>query len=163
MVFGVQQMSKPLRVLFICAGNICRSPALKGILESIFKQRNVPAYIESCGLHSFFLGSFPDKKMQSVAKAHGLFLDNQAKLFEDTYFDQFDWIFCATQEILESIQHMAHQKEFLSKLYLATHFSKTHEGQDIPDPYFEGDQGFNSVWEMMEEACQGIADALPFS
>ena len=54
-------------------------------------------------------------------------------------------------------------KEFLSKLYLATHFSKTHEGQDIPDPYFEGDQGFENIWKVMEEACQGIADALPIS
>ena len=133
---------------------------MQGILEHLLKQHHITAYVESCGLHSSFLGASPNERMQEVAQTHGISLENRAKLFEDSYFDQFDWIFCVTKEILESVKHMAHQKEFLSKLYLATHFSKKYLNQDIPDPYFGGSHDFAGVWTMMEEACQGIFEAL---
>ena len=149
-------MSKLNSFLFVCAGNICRSPSLKGILEHQLQQKRILAHIESCGLYASFLGSPPDQRMQEVAKAHGLKLENRAKLFEASFFDEFDAIFCVTEEILEAVAARAHQKEFLDKLYLATHFSKNHRDQDIPDPYYGGPKGFESVWSLMEEACEGI-------
>ncbi|NGX51422.1 MAG: putative low molecular weight protein-tyrosine-phosphatase AmsI, partial [Chlamydiae bacterium] len=89
-------MSKPSSLLIVCAGNICRSPAMKGILEHLLSERKIPAHVESCGLHAAFLGSSPDQRMQKVANTRGLTLENQAKVFEESYFDQFDAIFCVT-------------------------------------------------------------------
>ena len=96
--------------------------------------------------------------MQKVANTRGLTLENQAKVFEESYFDQFDAIFCVTREILEAVQSMAHGQKNLDKLCLATHFSKKHQNQDIPDPYFSGPHGFEMIWEIMEDSCQGIID-----
>lgn len=157
---AVQPTLNPLSILFVCAGNICRSPALQAILQQQLHARGITAYVESCGLHSSFIGSDPDTRMQAVAKQHGIILENHAKLFEDSFFEQFDWIFCATQDILESVKHMAHQKEFLSKIHLATHFAPAYYEEDIPDPYFREVNGFEDVWEMMVTCSQGIIDAL---
>lgn len=96
--------------------------------------------------------------MQEVAQTHGITLNNKAKVFEESFFDQFDAIFCVTQGILEAVQAMAHTKENLDKLFLATHFSKSHKGEDITDPYFGGKDGFEVIWEVMVESCQGIVD-----
>lgn len=131
---------------------------MQGILDHLLKQKKIPAYVESCGLHTTFLGYPPDKRMQEVAKSHGITLENKAKIFEESFFDQFDAIFCVAQGILETVQTMAHTKENLDKIYLATHFSKSHKGEDIPDPYFGGKHGFEMIWGMMEESCKGIVD-----
>jgi len=151
-------MSKPSSFLFVCLGNICRSPAMKGILEHRLEERKIPAYVESCGLHGLFLGSPPDQRMQKEAKNHGITLSNHSKLFEISFFDQFDLIFCATQAVLSALKAMASTAEHQKKLFLMSHFSKAHHGDDIFDPYHYGDDGFEKVWEVMDECCMGIID-----
>jgi len=144
--------------LFVCMGNICRSPALKGMLEHLLKERGITAYVESCGLHATFLGNPPDRRMQEVAHKHGVTLQNQAKIFESAYFDQFDAIFCVTAEVLSSIRSMAHSSEHHRKVLMATHYSKLHPDDPIPDPYFNASDGFETVWSIVEDACKGILD-----
>ncbi|WP_316357797.1 low molecular weight protein-tyrosine-phosphatase [Candidatus Neptunichlamydia sp. REUL1] len=144
--------------LFVCVGNICRSPALKGMLEHLLKERGITAYVKSCGLHATFLGNPPDRRMQEVAHKHGVILQNQAKIFESAYFDQFDAIFCVTAEVLSSIRSMAHSSEHHRKVLMATHYSKLHPDDPIPDPYFNASDGFETVWSIVEDACKGILD-----
>ena len=145
-------------ILFVCVGNICRSPALKGVLEHLLKKKDIAAYVESCGLQATFLGNSPDRRMQDVAEKHGVALENKAKIFEMSYFDQFDAIFCVTEEVLNAVQHMAHTSVHRQKVYLATHFSKLYKDEPIPDPYYNGDEGFKYVWSIIEDSCQGILD-----
>lgn len=147
-------------LLFVCLGNICRSPALKGVMEHLLEEKGIEGYVESCGLHTTFLGNPPDRRMQEVAQKHGITLENRAKIFEASYFDQFDAIFCVTHDVLKAVQAMAHTKEHQQKIYLATHFSEKFKGEEIPDPYFGGEKGFENLWEMVEESCQGILKSL---
>lgn len=142
--------------LFVCVGNICRSPALMGRLEHLLKEKGVKAYVESCGLHGSFLGSDPDRRMQEVAAKRGIALKNKAKLFEESFFDQFDVIFCVTKDVLSAILAMAHTQEHKNKVHMATHYSHKYKDQSIPDPFFQEGKGFEHVWEMVDDACQGI-------
>ena len=144
--------------LFVCVGNICRSPALKGMLEHLLKEKGITAYVESCGLHATFLGNPPDRRMQEVAQKHGVTLQNQAKIFESAYFDQFDAIFCVTADVLSAIRSMAHSSEHHRKVMMATHYSELYQGDPIPDPYFNASDGFETVWSIVEDACKGILD-----
>ena len=143
--------------LFVCVGNICRSPALEGMLEHLLREKGRAAYVESCGLHATFLGNPPDRRMQEVAQKHGVTLKNQAKIFESAFFDQFDAIFCVTADVLSAIRSMAHSPEHHKKILMATHYSKLHCDDPIPDPYFNAD-GFENVWTIVEDACRGIIE-----
>lgn len=144
--------------LFVCVGNICRSPALEGMLEHLLREKGITAYVESCGLHATFLGNPPDRRMQDVAQKHGVTLQNQAKIFESAFFDQFDAIFCVTADVLSAIRSMAHSPEHHKKILMATHYSKLHCDDPIPDPYFNAADGFENVWTIVDDACRGIID-----
>lgn len=158
MVSGVQLMSKKKipSLLFVCSGNICRSPALKGMMEHLLKEKGIHAYIESCGLHATFLGNPPDRRMQVAGESYGITLHDRAKLFEASFFDQFDAIFCVTEDVRAAVKAMAHTKEHQSKIFIASHFSEKYKDEEIPDPYFGGQKSFKHVWERVEDACKGI-------
>lgn len=94
--------------------------------------------------------------MQEVANSHGITLDNQAKIFEESYFDQFDMIFCVTKDILSAVKAMAHTKEHRKKVFMATHFSSKYKDEEIPDPYFGNKKGLELLWKMIEDSCEGI-------
>lgn len=147
-------------LLFVCVGNICRSPALKGMMEHLLKEKGIRADVESCGLHATFLGSPPDRRMVEGANKRGITLNNRAKMFKTYYFDRFDAIFCVTHDVLKAIQSMAHTSAHQKKIYLATAFSEKFKGEEMPDPYFGREKGFDLAWEMIEESCQGILKAL---
>ncbi|WP_420420558.1 low molecular weight phosphotyrosine protein phosphatase [Simkania sp.] len=115
-------------------------------------------YIDSCGLHSSFLGSAPDARMQRVAKEKGITFTHQAKMFEPAFFDTFQAIFGVTEEIVSHLRSLAHTPEEKAKVHLATTFSENFKGMDIPDPYYLGAQGFEKIWEIIEDACNGIFD-----
>ena len=144
------------RFLFVCSGNICRSPALQGVLEHLLAEKGTDAYVDSCGTHGTFLGNSPDRRMQEVANANGVTLKTRAKVFERANFDQFDYIFCVNEETMQAVQAMATSEQEENKVMLATQFSKNYHNLPIPDPYFGGEEGFNEVWNFVEDACRGI-------
>lgn len=154
---------KMINLLFVCIGNICRSPALKGMMEHLLNEKGIKGYVESCGLYATFLGKSPDRRMQEGGVKRGIILENRAKIFESSYFDQFDAIFCVTNDVLKTVQAMAHTQDHQKKIHLATAFSEKFQGEEIPDPYFRGEKGFEHVWEMIEDSCQGILKSLKLS
>lgn len=145
-------------ILFVCLGNICRSPALQGYLEHLLEESkmNDRFFVDSCGVTSSFLGASPDKQMYQTAYSAGIVLTHRAKLFEEAYFDQFDYIFAVDRVVLSELQLFAHRKTDLQKLYLATHFSDKYKDQDIPDPYHRSIASFELVWEMVQDSAKGI-------
>lgn len=161
MVSGVQLMSKKMpSILFVCVGNICRSPALKGMMEHLLKEKGIHADIESCGLRSFFLGNPPDRRVQSVFESHRIPLHDHAKMFEASFFDRFDMIFCVTKDVLSGLKAMAHTKEHQNKIFLASRFSKKYKDQELPDPYFGGKDAFEFLWDRVDDACRGIIECF---
>lgn len=131
-----------------------------GYMNHLINERRLgeKVYVDSCGLTASFLGSAPDQRMKQVGKQKGILFDHQAKVFESTFFETFDAIFGVTKDINTHLQSLAYTNEARAKIHLATDFSQKYKGDDIPDPYYLGDQGFEKIWEMIEDSCLGIYD-----
>ncbi|MEM8727922.1 MAG: low molecular weight protein-tyrosine-phosphatase [Chlamydiota bacterium] len=149
-------MSKIPSILFVCSGNICRSPALKEMMKHLLREKGIDAYVESCGLHTLFPGRSPDKRMQTVGKSYGIALHDRSKPFEADFFNRFDVIFCVTGDIRIAVKAMARTEKDRNKVFIASHFSKKHKDEEIPDPYVGGEKSFEAVWNRVADACRGI-------
>ena len=156
MVSDVQQMLKPNKFLFVCAENVCRSPAMEAILKHIFQQKKISVEVESCGIYDHYLGENPDRIMQKLLKEHGIIMVNKAKLFDKSHFDEFDLILCATNSILKFLKGQVQKKEHINKILLATQFSSLYHCQDVPDPPGDSKEEYQKSWEIMHEACQSL-------
>jgi protein-tyrosine phosphatase len=141
-------------VMFVCLGNICRSPAAEGILRDMSSDINVA----SCGLGSWHVGELPDGRMREVSKSRGIILNSRAQAFQESFFNDYDYIFAADQDVLQELKHRAVDSGYLGDVFLFTHFSKSYKGQDIPDPYYGGHENFEYVLDMLADCCRGIID-----
>jgi protein-tyrosine phosphatase len=145
-------------VLFVCLGNICRSPAGEGILTAFAKEQGFSSelHIESCGIGAWHIGEFPDSRMRQAAEVRGYSLLSRAQQFDLFFFEKFDYIMASDQNILQELTLLARSEEDKKKLYLMTAFSSNYSQDDIPDPYYGGKDGFERVIDMLEECCQGL-------
>jgi protein-tyrosine phosphatase len=156
--WGGHKMEKPaVCVLFVCMGNICRSPAGEGILKHLLKQeKGLNLHIESCGIGDWHLGQTPDWRMQEAAKARGVILTSRAQQFQRRFLDEFDYILAADKEIMEYLCRYARIPEHQAKMMLMTNFSSNYNKQEVPDPYYLANGAFELVLDMLEDSCQGL-------
>lgn len=149
-------------ILFVCLGNICRSPALGATLQKMVDAAGLSShfFIDSCGIHSTFLNSKADPLMREAAQRRGIKIDSRSKVWDNGFFDTFDHIFVVDTRILEMLKSHAKSKKMAQKVTLATAFSPSYPNQPIPDPYMGGEEGFEKVMEMIVEACQGILNEM---
>lgn len=148
-----------ISVLFICLGNICRSPAGEEILRHMAeKDENVQIEVASCGLGSWHVGELPDPRMREAAKKRGYHLQSHAQGFQKQYFDQYDYLLAADKRVLEELKQFASNEAHLKKLFLINDFSASYPGLDMPDPYYKGEEGFEEVLDMLEDACAGFLE-----
>lgn len=155
-------MSKVNSVLFVCLGNICRSPAAEGFLRNLSAKdpdlNNLQ--IESCGLGEWHVGQLPDERMREASKNRSVILSSRAQQFQREFFDRFDLILAADNEILNELYRHAKTPEHKAKIHLITHFSSCYKGEDIPDPYYQGDAGFQNVLDIIEDSCEGLINYI---
>lgn len=155
-------MSKVNSVLFVCLGNICRSPAAEGFLRNLSAKdpdlHNLQ--IESCGLGEWHVGQLPDERMREASKNRSVILSSRAQQFQSEFLDRFDLILAADNEILNELYRHAKTPEHKAKIHLITHFSSCYKGEDIPDPYYQGDAGFQNVLDMIEDSCEGLINYI---
>ena len=149
-------------VLFVCLGNICRSPAAEGILRHLAEQHALPEplVVESRGLGDWHQGQLPDVRMREAAGNRGIRLTSRAKKIEMSDFDHFDYILVADQKVLAELYRHVHSPEHRAKLHLMTCYSPCFKDQPVPDPYYEGDAGFEHVLNMLEDACSGLIEHI---
>lgn len=149
-------------VLFVCLGNICRSPAAEGIMRAFLSKEKYPmdVFIRSCGLGSWHVGQLPDMRMQEIAKRRGIILSSRAQQFRPEFFDLFDYILVADHEVMKVLYQYASSVEHKSKLHLITAFSPSYKGQEIPDPYYGGEASFELVLDMLEDSCEGLLEHI---
>ena len=143
-------------VLFVCLGNICRSPAAEGILRHQAEKEGVNIHVESCGLGDWHKGNLPDERMREASKKRGIALTSRAQKMEHEFFDRFDFIFVADHKVMNELYKFAESPEHKAKMHFITHFSSSYKGQDVPDPYYDGEAGFENVLDMLEDSCEGI-------
>ena len=146
------------KILFVCSGNICRSPALEASLQKLVEKEGLSEHIQvdSCGVYDYFLNSRADPLMVEAAKKRGVKIDTRAKQWENHFFNTFDGIFVVDTRLLEMLKSEAKSKKMASKMHLASEFSKKYSNQDIPDPYMGVAEGFDHVMDMVSDACVGI-------
>jgi protein-tyrosine phosphatase len=149
----------PVKILMVCLGNICRSPLAEGILQS-----KLPAdkfVVDSAGTGDWHVGQGPDKRSVLTAKNRGLDISCQkARQIKQADFTEFDHIFVMDSSNLRDVTGLAPTP--LAKVKVKLMMDEIFPGQniDVPDPYFGGPEGFDKVYDMLEEACELVAAKL---
>ncbi|MDE6010041.1 MAG: low molecular weight phosphotyrosine protein phosphatase [Muribaculaceae bacterium] len=152
-----------IKVLFVCLGNICRSPAAEGIFRDIVERRGLADRfeIDSAGLYSGHAGSLPDQRMRIHAFQRGYNLTHRARPVKTGDFHDFDLILSMDDSNYSRLRAFAPTDETELKVVRTTDFCRRHPGADhVPDPYYEGAEGFEIVLDLLEDACEGLADSL---
>lgn len=150
------------KILFVCLGNICRSPAAQGVLESIIKERDLEnlIYVDSAGTSGYHTGDLPDKRMRVHAMRRGLNLTHRSRKINSNDFEKFDLIIGMDDSNVDYLKEMANSVEEARKVVQISEFFRTYTHFDcIPDPYYGGAEGFENVLDLLEDACQNIADS----
>jgi protein-tyrosine phosphatase len=148
-------------ILFVCLGNICRSPAAQGILSHmISKEKSLVSRVESCGLGDWHVGQLPDERMREAAELRGVILASRAQQFHHNFFEEFDYILAADFEVLHDLQRHAVKPEYKAKIHLITAFSKMYKNEKVPDPYYGGHADFDLVLDMLEDSCIGLLEHI---
>ncbi|NET10678.1 MAG: low molecular weight phosphotyrosine protein phosphatase [Merismopedia sp. SIO2A8] len=153
-------VTTPYKLLFVCLGNICRSPSAEGIMNHRIQAQNLGDRVEcdSAGTSSYHIGSPPDRRMTVAAKRQGITLSGQARQFEVSDFEAFDLILAMDQENYQDILRMDQTGQYSDRVQLMCSFCTRHSDQDVPDPYYGGESGFNYVIELLQDACNGLLD-----
>jgi len=148
-----------VKVLMVCLGNICRSPLAEGILKS---KLNPSKYlVSSAGTANYHEGKLPDARSISVAKKYGIDITNQrAAQFTKNHFKDFDYIYVMDQENHYNVLKLASSDKDKSKVKLILNEVIPNQNSEVPDPYYGGDNGFENVYNLLNEACNKIASRI---
>lgn len=151
------------RILFICLGNICRSPAAEGIFQHIVDERGLTDQfvIDSAAIGPWHIGDLPDPRMRRCGACHGYHFNSRARQFSSDDFNRFDLIIGMDQENLRAIRAKARNKEDEQKIRLMADYLRHHPNHPtIPDPYYGSDCDFELVIDLLEDACEGLLDSF---
>jgi protein-tyrosine phosphatase len=150
-----------MKILFVCMGNICRSPALEAALQKLLRDEGMrEVEVASCGLRALFEGQQADERMRAAAKKWGIEISGRARLFKQEDFHTFDLILAVDRLVEAALQELAPDDVAKKKIVLATHFSARYLDEEMKDPYRTGASGFDKTIEMALDACTGLIKHL---
>lgn len=149
------------KILFVCLGNICRSPSAEAVFTGIVNQNGLKKKfeIDSAGTSGWHAGEPADRRMQSHAVKRGYNLTSISRQFDpNTDFDYFDLIIGMDDSNIADLKRMARNEDDLQKIHLMTDFAKEWNYNEVPDPYYGGEEGFELVLDLLEDSCQGLLE-----
>jgi protein-tyrosine phosphatase len=154
--------NRKYKVLFVCLGNICRSPAAQGIFEHIVREKGMEGRIEadSAGTYGGHSGSHPDRRMRTAALYRGYGLSHSARQVRGYDFLDFDLIVAMDDRNYEDLMHLAPSVEDSRKIVRMASYLTTHKISYIPDPYYMGSEGFSLVLDLLEEGCSNLYESI---
>ncbi|QJR79796.1 low molecular weight phosphotyrosine protein phosphatase [Alteromonas pelagimontana] len=146
-------------VLFVCLGNICRSPTAEAVFRQKAEKAGLKVTIDSAGTHGYHIGSPPDKRSQATAVARGYnFKGISCRKVDPLDFEKFDYILAMDHSNLTHLQSMS-DSQYYPKIKLFLEFAESHY-EEVPDPYYGGKQGFELVLDLIEQASDGLIAKL---
>lgn len=152
-----------IKILFVCLGNICRSPAAEGVMKSIVEAESDESHfeIDSAGTGNYHIGDLPDQRMRVHARHRGYNLTHRCRQVRESDFDEFDIIVAMDASNQRNLMRIAPTVEAEQKIIMMADFSDMASRYDhIPDPYYEGAEGFELVLDLLESACRNLYDSL---
>lgn len=151
------------KILFVCMGNICRSPSAEAVFNGLIKRDGLAGKyeIDSAGTGPWHVGEPADKRMQSHAVKRGYNLTSISRQFNPDFdFDHFDMIVAMDDENMHTLKSRARNKKDRAKIYKITDFRREWNYTEVPDPYYGGEEGFELVLDLLEDSCEGLLDKL---
>jgi len=141
-----------IKVVFVCLGNICRSPLAEGIFKKMLAEHNLhdKIYVDSAGTAAYHIGDPPDKRSIEVAYKYGIILNHVGRQFKREDLHDFDYIIAMDSKNYAGIKSLGEGK---GKVALMRDFDKQGRGKDVPDPYYGGMEGFEEVYQMAYRSC----------
>ncbi|PIN25406.1 Protein tyrosine phosphatase [Handroanthus impetiginosus] len=162
--------TKPFSVLFVCLGNICRSPAAEGVFRHLVKEKGLDSkfYIDSAGTINYHEGNQADPRMRAASKKRGIEITSISRPIRPSDFRDFDLILAMDRQnrgdILEAFERWRHREPLPvdadKKVQLMCSYCKRHDETEVPDPYYGGLQGFEKVLDLLEDACESLLEKI---
>jgi protein-tyrosine phosphatase len=160
--------SDPYRILFVCLGNICRSPTAEGVMRALVREAGLEGAIEldSAGTGAWHVGSPPDERATQTAHARGIVLEGSARKIALLDFQDFDLILAMDSSNLHELQELAEGERERVEVRLLREFDPASRDRnpahplDVPDPYYGGPGGFEEVLDLVRAACVGLLDEV---
>ncbi len=152
-----------IKVLFVCLGNICRSPLAEGIFKQHVKEAGLEDkfQIDSAGTSGWHIGQAPDPRSVEVARVNGIHLDSLGRKAINVDFELFDYIIAMDSSNFLNLKSLsASSGDGAARLYLMRDFDNHGKGKDVPDPYYGGNDGFVHVYEMLDRCCENLLSRI---
>jgi protein-tyrosine phosphatase len=149
-------------VLFVCLGNICRSPLAEGVLRDLVEAAGLADRfrIDSAGTSGYHDGEGPDPRTVEIARARGVVLDHVSRRVRPIDFEIFDYMIAMDGDNLRKLQRLDLETDGEAEIALLRSFEEGGDGLHVPDPYFGGPRGFEDVHDMVERACRGLLEHI---
>ena len=149
------------KVLMVCLGNICRSPLAEGILRDKTNKLDIQIFIDSAGTSNYHIGQHPDKRTIANALKNGIDISKlKGRQFSEADFDEFDIIFVMDSSNFTNVISLARNENDKKKVELILNRVHPNSNMPVPDPYFGGEEGFQTVFDLLDNACEKIAQSL---
>ena len=145
------------KLLFVCLGNICRSPAAEAIMQKLVDENGLEdrVQVDSAGTSGLHQGRMADPRMRKHGERRGFDLSSRSRPFSVDDFDQFDHIFCMDHSNFQNVSSMARNPQDREKIHMMCDYAQNFQDQEVPDPYYGGADGFEYVFDLLEDACEG--------
>ena len=150
------------RLLFVCLGNICRSPLAEGIFRDLVEKAGLSSSfeIESAGTGGWHVGESPDSRATMVASRYGVTLDSKAQQVSESDLERFDYVIAMDRDNHSVLERMIAGSGAEPELHLLREFDPSGTGDEVPDPYYGGASGFETVYEMVHRSCVGLLEHI---
>jgi protein-tyrosine phosphatase len=150
------------KILFVCLGNICRSPMAEGVFRKLVAEagRMHEFTIDSAGTSGYHQGTLPDARMRAHASRRGYNLTHLSRRVQPEDLELFDLVIGMDNHNIEKLHGMTRNHEQAAKIKKMTDYCRHHPEAEIPDPYYGGDAGFEHVIDLLEDACEGLLETL---